>query len=122
MKLKLQAGGVVSYTPFIPTGASASKSTSGSSTKQEKISGTLQKEIIDILKQNGIPSDVNAFIDVANSYLKQSQSLSGMSLFGGTNEDYSMAQLMHIQKLANQVKFNHDVYKDAATNLGAEDA
>lgn len=122
MKLKLQAGGVVSYTPFIPTGASASKSTSGSSTTQEKISGTLQKEIIDILKQNGIPSDVNAFIDVANSYLKQSQSLSGMSLFGGTNEDYSMAQLMHIQKLANQVKFNHDVYKDAATNLGAEDA
>jgi hypothetical protein len=29
---------------------------------------------------------------------------------------------MHIQKLANEVKFNHELYKDAATNLGNEDA
>lgn len=122
MKIKLQAGGVVSYTPFIPNSGATTSSSKSSETNKDKITGTLQKEIVDILKQYGIPSDVNAFMDVANSYLQQSQSLSNMSLFGGTNTDYSMAQLMHIQKLANEVKFNHDTYQEAATNLGNEDA
>jgi hypothetical protein len=121
MKLKLQDGGVVSYTPFTYNPGTVS-SKSSTEDKKEKITGTLQKEIVDILKQNGIPSDVNAFMDKANSYLSQSQSLSNMAIFGGTDTDYTMQQLMQIQKMANEVKFNHETYKDAATNLGNEDA
>lgn len=121
MKLKLQDGGVVSYTPFTYNPGTIS-SKSSTDDKKEKITGTLQKEIVDILKQNGIPSDVNAFMDKANSYLSQSQSLSNMAIFGGTDTDYTMQQLMQIQKMANEVKFNHETYKDAATNLGNEDA
>lgn len=121
MKLKLQDGGVVSYTPFTYNPGTVS-SKSSTEDKKEKITGTLQKEIVDILKQNGIPSDVNAFMDKANSYLSQSQSLSNMAIFGGTDTDYTMQQLMQIQKMANEVKFNHETYKDAAANLGNEDA
>ena len=121
-KIKLQAGGVISYTPFIPNAGVTSSSNTTTETKKDKITGTLQKEIVDILKQNGIPSDVNAFLAKANSYLSQSQSLSDMSIFGGTNDDYSMSQLMHIQSMANEVKFNHETYKEAAANLGDENA
>lgn len=121
MKLKLQDGGVVSYTPFTYNPGTIS-SKSSTEDKKDKITGTLQKEIVDILKQNGIPSDVNAFMDKANSYLSQSQSLSNMAIFGGTDTNYTMQQLMQIQKMANEVKFNHETYKDAATNLGNEDA
>lgn len=121
MKLKLQDGGVVSYTPFTYNPGTVS-SKSSTDDKKDKITGTLQKEIVDILKQNGIPSDVNAFMDKANSYLRQSQSLSNMAIFGGTDTDYTMQQLMQIQKMANEVKFNHETYKDAATNLGNENA
>lgn len=121
MKLKLQDGGVVSYTPFTYNPGTVS-SKSSTEDKKEKITGTLQKEIVAILKQNGIPSDVNAFMDKANSYLSQSQSLSNMAIFGGTDTDYTMQQLMQIQKMANEVKFNHETYKDAAANLGNEDA
>lgn len=111
---------MVSYTPFLPNSGNTSKSSTEA--KKEKITGTLQEEIVGILKQNGIPSDVRAFLDQAESYLARSQSLSNMAIFGGTNTDYTMHQLMQIQKLANEVKFNHEVYKDAASNLGTEDA
>lgn len=121
MKLKLQDGGVVSYTPFTYNPGTIS-SKSSTDNKKDKITGTLQEEIVSILKQNGIPSDVNAFMDKANSYLSQSQSLSNMAIFGGTDTDYTMQQLMQIQKMANEVKFNHETYKDAAANLGNEDA
>lgn len=107
-----------------PFGPSSKQTTSGSesSPKAEKISGTIKKEIIDILKENGIPSDVDAFLSAANSFLGKSTSLSGMSLFGGTNDDYNMSDLITIQKMANDVKWNKARFDEAAKNLDAEDA
>ena len=107
--------------PFGPS-AKQTTSSSESSSKAEKISGTIKKEIIDILKENGIPSDVDAFLSAANSFLGKSTSLSGMSLFGGTNDDYSMSDLITIQKMANDVKWNKARFDEAAKNLDAEDA
>lgn len=121
-----QAGGVI-YTPFIPTAAQAqqaatSSAKTSSTEKPEKISGTMQKEIIDILKSSGIPSDVDLFLTTANSFLAKSQSLSNMSLFGGTDDDYDLSDLITIQKMANDVRFNNERYNKAVANLDAEDA
>lgn len=122
-----QPGGVI-YTPFIPTNGAATQTTGSStsstkaSTTPEKISGTMTKEIIDILKSNGIPSDVDAFLTTANSFLVKSQSLSNMSLFGGTDDDYDLSDLITIQKMANDVRFNNEQYNKAVANLDKEDA
>ena len=107
--------------PFGPSTQQQTTSSSGE-TKTEKISGTIKKEIIDILKENGIPSDVDAFLSKANDFLNSSTSLSSMSLFGGTNDDYSMSDLITIQKMANDVKWNKSQYDNAIKNLDAENA
>lgn len=108
--------------PFGPSAQQQTTTTSSGETKAEKISGTIKKEIIDILKENGIPSDVDAFLNAANSFLGKSTSLSSMSLFGGTNDDYSMSDLITIQKMANDVKWNKSQYDTAIKNLDAENA
>lgn len=109
--------------PFGPSTQQQTTSGSGSSTStSDKISGTIKKEIIDILKENGIPSDVDAFLSKANDFLNSSTSLSSMSLFGGTNDDYSMSDLITIQKMANDVKWNKSQYDNAIKNLDAENA
>jgi hypothetical protein len=110
MKIKsYQVGGVV-YTPFVPnqaqtTSGTSSKSTSKSSDSDEdsKLTG-IKKEIVEILESSGIPSDVEMFLNKANSFLNSSTSLSSMSLFGGTDDDYDLSDLIKIQKMANDVK------------------
>lgn len=122
-----QVGGVV-YTPFVPnqaqttTGTSVGSSTTKSSDSNDgKLTG-IKKEIVDILKSNGIPSDVDMFLTKANSFLANSTSLSSMSLFGGTNDDYDLSDLVKIQKMANDVKWNKDRHEKAVANLDDEDA
>lgn len=122
-----QVGGVV-YTPFVPnqaqttTGTSVGSSTTKSSDSSDgKLTG-IKKEIVDILKSNGIPSDVDMFLTKANSFLANSTSLSSMSLFGGTNDDYDLSDLVKIQKMANDVKWNKDRHEKAVANLDDEDA
>ena len=106
MKIKRhQVGGIMYQSPFGPSTQQAATSASTTS-KAEKISGTVKKEIIDILKESGIQSDVDAFLTKANSFLNNSMSLSNKSLFGGTDDDYSISDLITIQQMANNVKFN----------------
>lgn len=125
MKIKsYQVGGVV-YTPFVPNQAQSAGTTSStkssSSDEDEKLTG-IKKEIVEILQSNGIPSDVEMFLNKANMFLGNSTSLSSMSLFGGTNDDYDLSDLVKIQKMANDVKWNNQRYEKATANLDAEDA
>lgn len=125
MKIKsYQVGGVV-YTPFVPqkgVGTTTSASTSSSSNSDDgKLTG-IKKEIVEILQSSGIPSDVEVFLNKANAFLSSSTSLSNMSLFGGTNDDYDLSDLVKIQKLANDVKWNKERHEKAAANLDSEDA
>ena len=118
MKLKLQTGGVISYTPFIPnSGAQQTTSQSSSSEKSKKITGTLQEEIIKVLNENGIQSDVDSFLATANSFLQQSSTLSSMSLFGGQDDNYTMNHLMGVLSLANKVKRNKEQWTEAVGQL-----
>lgn len=123
MKRIYQSGGVVSYTPFIPnSGTTSTTSSSGSTDKQDKITGTLQKEIVDVLKENGIQSDVDTFLSTANAFLNKSQHLSSMSLFGGSSDDYTMADLIQVLSMANRVKQNKAYYDTATDRLKNQDA
>ena len=125
MKIKsYQVGGVV-YTPFVPNQAQTTTGTTSSSTKSsssdDKLTG-IKKEIVEILKSNGIPSDVESFLTKANQFLSDSTSLSNMSLFGGTDDDYDLSDLVKIQKMANDVKWNKERHDKAIANLDDEDA
>lgn len=122
MKIKKhQAGGIV-YTPFIPNQNEGTTNTTSTSSSSEKITGTLKKEIVDLLKENGIPNDVDEFLSNANSFLSKSSSLSRMSIFGGTDDDYDMSDLVRVESMANKVKFNKQLYDSATSNLGKENA
>lgn len=122
MKRIFQSGGVVSYTPFIPQSGATQTTTSNSGTKQDKITGTLQEEIVKVLKENGIQNDVDAFLSQANAFLNKSKNLSGVSLFGGENPDYTMTDLIGVLSMANRVKENKNQYNTAVTRLKDEDA
>lgn len=122
MKIKYQSGGVVAYTPFIPNNETSPQPSATPETKQEKITGTLQKEIVDVLKESGIQSDVDSFLSQASAFLTKSKSLSGVSLFGGENNDYSMTDLTTILSMANKVKQNKLQYTESAKRLDNQDA
>lgn len=128
IKRKYQVGGVV-YTPYLPAQAGSpqeSTSTSGGTTSSgsspEKISGTIKKEIIDLLKANGMPSDVSTLIDTANGFLLKSRALSNYSIFGGEDEDYDLSDLMKVQQLVNDVKYNNDLRDKAVQQMTSEAA
>lgn len=121
MKIKShQVGGIV-YSPLRPS-IQQQTTSSGTADKAEKISGTMKEEIIKILKENGIPSDVDAFLNKANQFLNDSTSLSNKSLFGGTDDDYDLSDLITIQKMANDVRWNKGLYDNAVKNLDSENA
>ena len=127
MKFKQYAEGGAIYTPFISTRGtsqeqSSSSSGSKSSTKSEKVDNKIRDEIVDILQQNGLQSDVDVFLNQANSFLMKSAALSNSTLFGGENDEFSMSDLIGIQRLANSVKMQKDIWDKSVTNLTSEKA
>lgn len=119
--------GGVAYTPFNPYATDTSVdvgTTSGDSTtdssKKKSISGTMTDKIIDIVKQNGLPNDVNVFLKQVGDFLTQSSNLSSAYLFGG-DQDYSLSQVLQIQSMANEVRHNNELYKQAYQNIESED-
>ena len=126
LKRKYQVGGIA-YTPYLPAQAGSpqeSTSNSGSSSKSspEKITGTIKKEIVDLLKENGIPSDVSTFLNTANKFLSKSQALSNYSIFGGDDDDYDLTDLIKIQQLVNDVKYNNNLKNEALKQVTKEAA
>lgn len=127
LKRKYQVGGVA-YTPYLPaqTGSpQESTSTSGGTSKSsspEKISGTIKGEIVDLLKENGIPSDVSVFLSAANTFLNNSKNLSSKSIFGGDDDDYDISDLIKIQQLVNDVKYNNNLRNKAVEQVTKENA
>lgn len=121
---KMVVGGVA-YIPHNPYASVSAAANSGSSSGDsddgpEKISGTMTDKIIDIVKENGLPSDVNLFLKQVDEFLTKSQNLSNAYLFGG-NKDYSLSQALQIQSMANEVRYNHEIYKKASENIDKED-
>lgn len=126
MKLvRKYAVGGITFTPYIPTPAGAStsstSSTSSSSDSSDKVTG-IQKEIISIVKENGIPADVTKFLSQVQNVLGSAQNLSSFSTFGGSGDPYSMASLLQIQNAANIVKYNNERMTDAKKRIYEKDS
>lgn len=101
---KKQGGGII-YTPFIPS--YQDYATSDNNSQTESTAGKIediQKEILDVLQENGLPSDVSAFLGTAQSFLRRAE-MTG---------DWSMNDFIRVQSMANRVAHNKGLF-DAAT-------
>ena len=126
MKIRKYQAGAIIYTPT-PTGGQAtstqaSASSSSASEKPEKITGTMLKEIMDQLKEDGLPADVEQILNYAARYLDKSSHLTDMSLFGGKDTEYNIKDWINITKLVKEAKWNKELYDDASDKLKEEDA
>lgn len=127
MKIRKYQVGSIIYTPTPTAAATASAQQSASSSSAskdtpEKITGTIQKEIMDLMKTDGLPSDVDALLTYASKYLDKSSRLSDMSLFGGTDSDYDIKDYIKILRQVQEAKFNNGEFKKASENLEKEGA
>lgn len=119
MKIKAyQAGGPFSglgvvYTPF--TGAATKEAAASSSGKKgSSDNNKLANEIISMVKENGLDSDVTKFLSKAQGILDTASDPMG--------EGITMGDVLQIQKLANQVKINNENYNKAVESLNKEEA
>lgn len=126
MKIRKYQAGAIIYTPT-PTGTATSaqqstSSSSSSSDKSDKITGTMLKEIMDQLKSEGLPADVEQVLNFAARYLDKSSHLTDTSLFGGEDTEFSLQDWIKVTKLVKEAQWNKKLYDDASQKLTSEDA
>ena len=112
MKIKLYAGGGIAYLPTTDVRGEAAKAASSSS-NSSKVPGFADK-IIDMVKSEGIDSDVNAFLNQVERTLNLANDPTGQNL--------SMKEILQLARAASSVKTNYLMFKDAQKALDAEDA
>lgn len=105
--VRYQSGGIY-YTPFFGNKQPQAE------TKTTKEENLLQKEVISILKENGLPSDVDTFLSKANSLL-----ISTKNLFG-TGDDFDMSDIIKLQSMANRIRHNSSLHSKAVARLNEE--
>ena len=114
MKLKkYQSGGIV-YLPTVnQMGAAQQTAASSGSNDTEKVPG-FTKEIISLIKENGLDSDVTVFLKKVQKTLDLANDPTG--------ENLSLKEILKIQREANRVKQNYESYKTAENSLESQDA
>lgn len=113
MKLKqYQFGGIV-YTPIDAASqqAASSQTASTAAGTASKVPG-FAKEIVDLVKENGLTSDVGVFLKKVQNTLKLASDPTG--------ENLTMKEILKIQNEANKVAQNYKSYQDATKNLDKE--
>lgn len=113
MKIKKYQTGGISYLPTTNRREQAAQTGAASSESVGKVPG-FTKEIIDLVKENGIETDVNVFLNRVGNILDMSSDPTG--------EHLTMREILKIQKLANSVKQNHAAYQTAEKSLEEQDA
>ena len=122
MKIKKYTiGGGIPFTPFIPNQTLPEKPKSDTEAAN-KTQDFFQKELMDIISENGLPSDVDRFTNQVQSMISNSFGLSSTSPFGGSSQYDLASKLMNIKAEANKVRFNNQLWEDAKENLNKEDA
>lgn len=118
MKLKRYQNGGIYYTPFFRDAVEPAQAATQTSkaTKEDKEEQLIQKEIINVLKENGLPNDVDYFLNRANSFLKKSQNLGELFVSGQTSQ-YDMSDLIRLQSLANRIKHNNELHQTASEQI-----
>lgn len=112
MKIKSYAGGGIAYLPTT-TNRGEAASAASSSSSSSKVPGFADK-IIDMVKSEGIDSDVNAFLNQVERTLNLANDPTGQNL--------SMREILQLARTASSVKTNYTMFKDAQKALDTEDA
>ena len=112
MKIKSYAGGGIAYLPTT-TNRGEAASAASSSSSSSKVPGFADK-IIDMVKSEGIDSDVNAFLNQVERTLNLANDPTGQNL--------SMKEILQLARAASSVKTNYTMFKDAQKALDVEDA
>ena len=112
MKIKSYAGGGIAYLPTT-TNRGEAASAASSSSSNSKVPGFADK-IIDMVKSEGIDSDVNAFLNQVERTLNLANDPTGQNL--------SMREILQLARAASSVKTNYTMFKDAQKALDTEDA
>ena len=107
----------MAYLPSTTPGGRAVGSAASSNSKdddgQSKVPG-FTKEIISIVKENGIDNDVSLFLNQVGRILNVANDPTG--------ENLSLKEILKVQNLANKVKVNYARYQTAVESLNKEDA
>lgn len=125
MKIRKYQAGAIIYTPTPLSNPAISAQASADSSKSKSSAhkvGDVQKEIMGLLKEDGLPSDVDRLLKEASVYLDKSSRLTDMSLLGGSDTDYDIKDYIKILRKVQEAKFNREEYDDASTNLTKEGA
>ena len=93
--------------------ATTAASSSSSSSSESKVPG-FAKELISLIKENGLNSDVSIFLN----NLERTLTMAG----DPTGENMTMKDILRAQKMANAVKQNYASYQTAEKSLEAQDA
>lgn len=108
MKIKRHQSGGIVYTPFF---RNSNSQTPASNTTENKGDNEIQKAIISVLNENGLPNDVDYFLSQANALLADSSSLFS------SGSKYDMSDLIRLHSLANKIKHNNNTYEEAEARL-----
>ena len=105
-----------SYTPISREvmGQSQAEQPATSSSSEKKDDKLIEQEIIKVLGENGIPTDVDYFLSQAQSFLQDST-----NIFSGKKTN-TMSQLIRLRSLANRLQHNNTLYKNATDRIKAE--
>lgn len=111
MKIKqYQSGGIV----YLPTSnRREAAQTAASSSDDSKVPG-FTKELIALVKENGLDSDVSTFLKQVERTLDLANDPTGQNL--------SMREILKVQRLASQVATNYKDYEKARQSLDEQDA
>ena len=115
MRIKTYQGGGIVYLPTVNQMGAAhnTAASSGSSESAGKVPG-FSKELIDLIKENCIDSDVTVFLNRVQKTLDLANDPTG--------ENLSLKEILKIQRDANKVKQNLAAYKTAEQSLESQDA
>ena len=104
-----------SYTPISREVMGQSQGEPATSPSSEKKDDKLiEQEIIKVLGENGIPTDVDYFLSQAQSFLQDST-----NIFSGKKTN-TMSQLIRLRSLANRLQHNNALYKNATNRIKVE--
>ena len=104
-----------SYTPISREVMGQSQGEPATSPSSEKKDDKLiEQEIIKVLEENGIPTDVDYFLSQAQSFLQDST-----NIFSGKKTN-TMSQIIRLKSLANRLQHNNTLYKNATERIKVE--
>ena len=114
----MQTGGALPFIDYIPvtqTGYSGKGATTASSSGKKE-TDALDKALYKVIEEGGLTSDSNYFYSIAESILQDAS----MGMANGFSSGHTVAQLIQLRKVANQLKENKNLYDEAVDHMRSE--